>query len=55
MSRSSSFASYASDDDSSVPLSEQAEWKDIVPIDQDDGVHPICPIAYTADYKELMG
>ncbi|KAJ2808572.1 CAAX geranylgeranyltransferase alpha subunit [Coemansia guatemalensis] len=38
----------------SVPLSQQEEWKDVTPIPQDDGKHPICPIAYTDEYREIM-
>ncbi|KAI8323845.1 hypothetical protein GQ54DRAFT_257615 [Martensiomyces pterosporus] len=35
-------------------MSQQEEWRDVVPIPQDDGPHPICPIAYTDEYKEMM-
>ena len=28
--------------------SEDEAWKDVVPIKQDDGPDPVCPIAYTA-------
>ncbi|PIA17041.1 protein prenylyltransferase [Coemansia reversa NRRL 1564] len=37
-----------------APLSQQEEWRDVTPIPQDDGKHPICPIAYTDDYREMM-
>ncbi|KAJ1966044.1 CAAX geranylgeranyltransferase alpha subunit [Dipsacomyces acuminosporus] len=37
-----------------VPMAEQEEWKDVVPIPQEDGAHPICPIAYTDEYREMM-
>lgn len=29
-------------------------WADIVPIEQDDGPDPVCPIAYTPAFKETM-
>ncbi|KAJ2011770.1 CAAX geranylgeranyltransferase alpha subunit [Coemansia sp. S85] len=35
------------------PMSEQEEWSDVVPIPQDDGRHPVCPIAYTDEYVEM--
>ncbi|KAJ2613684.1 CAAX geranylgeranyltransferase alpha subunit [Coemansia sp. RSA 1365] len=38
----------------SAPMSQQEEWRDVTPIPQDDGKHPICPIAYTDDYREMM-
>ena len=30
-----------------VPYSERNEWKDVVPLSQDDGPDPIVAIAYT--------
>jgi len=31
-------------------------WLDITPIEQyEGGPAPICPIAYSAEYKEVMG
>ncbi|KAJ2364218.1 CAAX geranylgeranyltransferase alpha subunit [Coemansia sp. RSA 2607] len=38
-----------------VPLSQQPEWADVTPLEQQDGGYPLCPIAYTDSYKELMG
>ncbi|KAJ2890205.1 CAAX geranylgeranyltransferase alpha subunit [Coemansia aciculifera] len=38
---------------SPLPMSEQEEWSDVVPIPQDDGRHPVCPIAYKDDYREM--
>jgi protein farnesyltransferase/geranylgeranyltransferase type-1 subunit alpha len=29
-------------------------WADVQPVAQDDGPDPVCPIAYTADFKETM-
>ncbi|KAJ1645881.1 CAAX geranylgeranyltransferase alpha subunit [Coemansia asiatica] len=37
-----------------LPLSKQDEWKDVTPLEQEDGQFPICPIAYTDKYKEMM-
>ncbi|KAJ2758622.1 CAAX geranylgeranyltransferase alpha subunit, partial [Coemansia nantahalensis] len=37
-----------------VPLAQQDEWKDVTPLPQDDGENPICPIAYTDEYREAM-
>ncbi|KAJ2000248.1 CAAX geranylgeranyltransferase alpha subunit [Coemansia thaxteri] len=34
-------------------MSQQEEWKDVVPIPQDDGKNPVCPIAYTDEYREM--
>ncbi|RKP40338.1 hypothetical protein BJ085DRAFT_42542 [Dimargaris cristalligena] len=42
---------FESDD---LPLSQRAEWKDVTPIPQDDGLHPIAPISYTKEYSEVM-
>ncbi|KAJ2660996.1 CAAX geranylgeranyltransferase alpha subunit [Coemansia sp. RSA 1199] len=38
-----------------VPLAQQAKWQDITPIEQDEGEGSMCPIAYTDEYRELMG
>ncbi|KAJ2598334.1 CAAX geranylgeranyltransferase alpha subunit [Coemansia sp. RSA 1722] len=38
-----------------LPLSEQEEWKDVTPLEQEDSQFSICPIAYTDGYKEMMG
>ncbi|XP_014225559.1 protein farnesyltransferase/geranylgeranyltransferase type-1 subunit alpha [Trichogramma pretiosum] len=35
-----------------VPISEREAWKDVVPIEQDDGPNPIVAIAYSAKFKE---
>src|SRR5438045_2289658 len=29
-------------------------WADVRPVPQDDGPDPVCPIAYTAEFKETM-
>ena len=31
------------------------QWEDVTPIEQDDGPDPVCPIAYTSKFKEVMG
>ncbi|GLJ21697.1 hypothetical protein SUGI_0404280 [Cryptomeria japonica] len=42
------------EDDTSVPLSEREEWKDVQPLPQDDGPNPVVPIAYTKEFRETM-
>jgi len=37
-----------------VPFKERLEWKDVIPIKQDDGPSPVCKIAYTAQFEETM-
>ncbi|EGG23451.1 protein prenyltransferase alpha subunit [Cavenderia fasciculata] len=37
-----------------VPFSKRPDWADVVPIEQDDGPNPICPIAYKDDFKEKL-
>ncbi|KAJ2786010.1 CAAX geranylgeranyltransferase alpha subunit [Coemansia javaensis] len=37
-----------------LPMSQQPEWSDVTPLPQDDGDSPICPIAYTDEYRERM-
>jgi protein farnesyltransferase/geranylgeranyltransferase type-1 subunit alpha len=32
----------------------RADWSDVVPVEQDDGPNPACPIAYTDDFKDCM-
>ncbi|KAJ2047478.1 CAAX geranylgeranyltransferase alpha subunit [Coemansia sp. RSA 455] len=41
------------DECSSLPMSQQEEWSDVVPIPQDDGKNPVCPILYTDEYREM--
>ncbi|KAJ2158744.1 CAAX geranylgeranyltransferase alpha subunit [Coemansia sp. RSA 552] len=38
----------------SVPMAQQEMWADVVPLPQDDGEMPVCPIAYTDEYREMM-
>ncbi|KAJ1726536.1 CAAX geranylgeranyltransferase alpha subunit [Coemansia biformis] len=42
------------DVEGAVPLSQQEEWADVTPLPQDDGENPVCPIAYTDEYRETM-
>ncbi|KYQ92767.1 protein prenyltransferase alpha subunit [Tieghemostelium lacteum] len=37
-----------------IPFSNREEWKDVKPIEQDDGPNPICPIAYSDEFKDKM-
>jgi len=37
-----------------VPFSKRPEWADVVPLPQDDGLNPVCPIAYTDQFRETM-
>ena len=36
-----------------VPYSKREEWKDIVPVKQDDGPNPVVAIAYTEKCEHL--
>lgn len=35
-----------------VPYKQRDEWKDVVPLAQDDGPHPIVAIAYSEQFKD---
>eukprot|EP01119_Soliformovum_irregulare_P001480 TRINITY_DN11183_c0_g1_i1.p1 TRINITY_DN11183_c0_g1~~TRINITY_DN11183_c0_g1_i1.p1 ORF type:complete len:316 (+),score=92.87 TRINITY_DN11183_c0_g1_i1:11-958(+) len=37
-----------------VPFNQREEWKDVVPIPQDDGPHPVCVIAYTDQFSDTL-
>lgn len=43
-----------SDEDERVPLSQQPEWSDVIPLRQNDGPNPIVPISYTDEFTETM-
>ncbi|XP_010912112.1 protein farnesyltransferase/geranylgeranyltransferase type-1 subunit alpha [Elaeis guineensis] len=47
-------SSSSSDDDDRIPFSRRPEWSDVRPVPQDDGPHPIVPIAYRDDFRETM-
>ncbi|KAJ2723055.1 CAAX geranylgeranyltransferase alpha subunit [Coemansia sp. Benny D115] len=38
-----------------VPLREQELWANVVPLGQDEEPALVCPIAYTDEYREMMG
>ncbi|KAK8946727.1 Protein farnesyltransferase/geranylgeranyltransferase type-1 subunit alpha [Platanthera zijinensis] len=42
------------EDDEWVPFSRRSEWSDVKPVPQDDGPHPVVPIAYADDFRETM-
>ncbi|KAG1363705.1 Protein farnesyltransferase/geranylgeranyltransferase type-1 subunit alpha [Cocos nucifera] len=46
--------SSSSDDDDRIPFSRRPEWSDVRPVPQDDGPHPVVPIAYRDDFRETM-
>lgn len=37
-----------------MPYRERKTWADVVPVPQDDGPDPACPIAYTDEYRDVM-
>jgi len=37
-----------------VPFSAREGWSDITPIKQDDGPNPVCQIAYSPEFSEVM-
>ncbi|KAI8058134.1 hypothetical protein BDF22DRAFT_23871 [Syncephalis plumigaleata] len=37
-----------------IPYNEREEWQDVTPIPQDDGPDPVCPIAYSDEYRMAM-
>jgi len=42
------------EDEQYVPFSKRPNWSDVTPIKQDDGPNPICRIAYTDEFAEVM-
>jgi len=38
-----------------IPYAERAEWKDVQPLDQDDGAVPVVRIAYSEKFKDVYG
>eukprot|EP01126_Amoeba_proteus_P054888 TRINITY_DN6774_c0_g1_i9.p1 TRINITY_DN6774_c0_g1~~TRINITY_DN6774_c0_g1_i9.p1 ORF type:complete len:272 (-),score=34.37 TRINITY_DN6774_c0_g1_i9:375-1190(-) len=37
-----------------ILFSQNADYRDVVPVPQDDGPHPVCPIAYSPAYVDAM-
>ena len=33
---------------------DRDEWKDIAPVEQDDGAQPVCPVVYTERFVDAM-
>lgn len=46
--------SSSSDEDDWIPFSRRPEWSDVRPVPQDDGPHPVVPIAYRDEFRETM-
>eukprot|EP00040_Diaphanoeca_grandis_P005075 m.31264 g.31264 ORF g.31264 m.31264 type:complete len:311 (-) comp16429_c0_seq1:293-1225(-) len=40
--------------DNTMLYKDNPDWQDVVPIPQDDGPNPACPIAYSMDYRDVM-
>lgn len=38
-----------------TPFSERPGWSDLTPLEQNDGPHPLVPIAYSPTFSEAMG
>ncbi|XP_013104247.1 protein farnesyltransferase/geranylgeranyltransferase type-1 subunit alpha [Stomoxys calcitrans] len=37
-----------------IPYSQRSDWKDVVPLAQDDGENPVVEIAYSAKFREIF-
>ncbi|XP_034229394.1 protein farnesyltransferase/geranylgeranyltransferase type-1 subunit alpha-like [Prunus dulcis] len=37
-----------------VPLKNRPEWSNVLPVEQDDGLNPVVPIAYKEEFTETM-
>lgn len=42
-------------DDGDVPYSEREDWKDVTPVPQNDGPHPLAVIRYPPGFEEVHG
>lgn len=38
-----------------IPFKDRPEWSDVTPLEQDDGPHPLVPIAYSPAFSDAMG
>jgi len=42
------------EEEKEIPFSQREDFKDLTPVEQNDGPNPVCPIAYTPEFVDSM-